>query len=93
MLSVAFNEQDNNLLVVLSQKIVVSRNGKPRISYMFVPVESLSTEIGEPASWNLADGIVSLCTVDDCDARDDQSSRLVRASCSLAKESWVTMPL
>lgn len=93
LLSVAHSEQDNKLLVLLSHKIIVSHGGKPRILYMFVPVESLGIEIAEPASWKMSDGIVPLRAVDDDnDAGENHLSRLVRTSFSLAKESWVIMP-
>lgn len=93
LLSIAHSKEDNKLLVLLSQRVIVSRGGKPRILYMFIPVESLGIETAEPAFWKLSDGIVPLRTVDDDDAaRDDQSYRLLRTSFCLVKESWVIMP-
>ncbi|KAI4767011.1 hypothetical protein E4T52_06935 [Aureobasidium sp. EXF-3400] len=95
MMSIAYNEADEadeKLLVVLSQKIVVSRR-RPRIIYMFVPVESLGVELAGPSSWAMTGGIVPLHTIDDPnDARVDPSSRLLRTSFSLAAKSRVIMP-
>ena len=92
MLSVAHDEEANKLLVVLSQKIVISRR-KPRILYMFVPIESLAVETVGPAFWTMTGGVVPLCTIDEPnDARIEQSSRLLRTSFSLAAKSWVIMP-
>jgi hypothetical protein len=92
-LSVAHDEGSNRLLVVLSQKIVPSRGARPRLLYMFVPVESLVVDIVGPASWTMTGGIVPLHTLDNPnDARVDRSSRLLRTSFSPASKSWVIMP-
>lgn len=92
LLSVAYNDQANKLLLFLSQKIVVSRRN-PRLFYMFVPVQSLSVENADPGFWTMADGVVPLRLIDNPeDARVDQSSRLLRTTFSLAAKSWVLMP-
>lgn len=92
MLSIAHDEENNKLLLFLSQKIVVSRR-KPRILYMFVPIESLGVENADPAFWIMTGGIVPLRPIDNPeDVRVEQSSRLLRTTFSLAGRSWVLMP-
>lgn len=92
MLSIAHDEQNNKLLLFLSQKIVVNRR-KPRILYMFVPMKSLSVETADPAFWTMTGGIVPRRPIDNPeDARVEQSSRLLRTTFSLAGNSWVLMP-
>jgi hypothetical protein len=92
-LCVGHDEESKKLLVVLSQKIVTGRGARPRILYMFVPVESLGVDTSGPASWTMADDTVPLHTIDDPDdASVDQSSRLLRTSFSPAVQPWVIMP-
>jgi len=91
-LFVGHDKESNRLLVVLSQMVVPSRGRRPRLLYMFVPVESLGVETSGPASWIMAGDTVPLHTIDDPDdARVDQSSRLLRTSFSPAGKPWVIM--
>ncbi|KAK6008638.1 hypothetical protein QM012_000541 [Aureobasidium pullulans] len=92
-LCVAHDEDTNRLLIVLTQKIQVSRGRRPRILYMFIPVDSLSVDIADPTSWTMSDGVVPLQALDQPDIDSaDQTSRLLRASFSLTAKSWVIMP-